>query len=203
MTLKTSILYSARPVMVPDTVYCDTSFLVHVFTAANAARLTSLSPRQRAEAAAGAAFHKWASGRGTTFATSLVAVEEVHHLLIMTPIASEARSRGMVGWKELRSSDPARFQVLLGRGRKEAASFTTFLVASGFRLVGGGRRFTTDESHLPRRVLTFARALLQRNELDCADAFQIAFARFYGIEWAASADSDWLPTQRLNVITAR
>lgn len=194
--------YSSRPPIVPKQVYCDTSFLHALYMAENASRLHSLTPAGKRDAVAAQAMFNWGKSQGVEFVTSVLALEEEMNLM-MRPVRDAATQRGLRGWKELRGVDAATFIQLLTRSRAAIGRFNKFVESSGIRLIGGGRLHTTDETNLPRRVYWFARLLVVGYELDPMDAFHIALARYFRIEWAATADSDWEATNRLNLICPR
>lgn len=197
-----ALVYTARPDPPPARVYCDASYLVDIFVLASPAGLKTLSATRQTQAQSARDFYIWGKGRGISFTTSILTIEEIYRKVLVTPIneVMQKRSPRPTDWKEFRRQAPADFQAALARGRHQVGRFHSFLIGLALPLIIVGRSLLASEDSAAKRITRYARVLLSQHELDGMDAFHIAVARFAGIEWVATNDRDWQTVTQIKVI---
>jgi hypothetical protein len=174
-------------------VYCDTSFLIDLFTALKVppASFKSLNPFVQARATAAAGFYTWARSQSIELATSLLAIEEGYHTVLFSDLRLQSKKAHHANWKAWRGADPIGFKKAFGVGRGALTDFHSFFESSGIALITFGQG--TFARFVPRdpRIVGYARAILLRYEVDTMDAFHYSLMRVTRIETAASSDGDW------------
>lgn len=184
-------------------VYCDTSFLIDLFSVLTfpPASFSGLNPFVQARAKAAGGFYSWASAQRLELATSLLALEESYQTVLFSDIRQGARRARHNTWKDWRTADPTAFRRALRAARGALNTFQSFFDASNISLItfgqGSFRRFVPRDP----RIVGYARAILLRHEVDTMDAFHYALMRVARIDSAASSDGDWVSFPWGTVIT--
>ena len=190
-----AVLYTARPIAPGGTIYCDTSFLLDLFAEylASSGRPPILSSRQANRARQAKSFFDDAKTLGVTFLTSVFAVEEGMHILLVRDINTAMKSAGSyLNWKDFRRSDPAGFTAALNLGRRAMLEFETLLKLLAIDVLAMGKQPPPKPPVLEAHVIADAKLLLSGVEVDAMDAFQFVTMRRFDIDRAASSDVDWL-----------
>src|SRR5439155_23012974 len=144
-----ALAYTARPSSLPPLIYCDSSFLFDLFGAADPARLAKYPMGVRTRATDATTFFTWAKQHGVAFVTSLLALEEIHRVIVFNPINAELHKKrkvkGINTWKDLKAKKPAVFQQKLEDGRRMLSVFQRFFTALKIPLVMFGRSRVPNE----------------------------------------------------------
>lgn len=186
--------YASGPLPGLDSLYCDTSFLLDLFSSH---LLTSNEPpvltsRQRMRVDAAHAFFLRCQEADAQVLTSVFAIEEAFHVLLWQFVREDIReSHGRwKTWKQYRLQSADQFLVALESGREDLAEFDTWWRDAGILLLHAAqhpRGRVVSELH----TINDARTLLDRLEVDVMDAFHYSAMRRFGLANAASSDADW------------
>lgn len=138
-------------------------------------------------------FFDLAGQNGTQFLTSVFAVEEGFHLLLMRRLLATVRAHATYStWKDYRAADPAGFSADLDLGRRAFIEFETMLKLLAIDILAIGGQVYPKQPILEAHIIADAKRLLAALEVDAMDAFQFATMSRFKIDQAASSDSDWL-----------
>lgn len=189
------IPYTGRPAGLVGPAYCDTSFLLDLLASRQPARMGPNPPPQVVRRVADvSAFHAWAVGGALPLCTSILALEEAYHLLHSRPLGDACKTHQVKKWKDLRRNNQAAFAIALGQSRAAISDFQAVWTNSGIALLG----WAPGEHSL---LVRYARAILNRLEIDAMDAFHYAVMRSFGLGVAVSSDRDWIGLPHGDLVT--
>lgn len=197
------VAYAKRPITVRGLVYCDTSFLLDIFShdASTRGRKPKVLVGQAARAKRAADFRVDASSLGVVFITSIFAVEEAFHKLLSVPILKAANLAGHKDWKVFQSVEPTLFAAAVDVGRNAIVAFDLFLAMSNIDVLAMGRQPYPKPPILEAQVQKLMKMYLLKYEVEAMDALHYATMRKFSILAAASSDRGWLQFSRGTLFT--
>lgn len=199
------IAYTDRPPPPAPRVYCDTSFLLDLYSHSRITRglPARITGTQRQRLLHVRAFVNEAKNNGTVFVSSIFAVEEAFQKLLFQPVyeAMQQHATRFNKWKDFRTGDQAGFQQAIGFGRGFVVEFDSLIQQENIEILQFGRQ-TAQLSVLEHQVISFAREILRLYDTEAMDAFHYAVMRRFGITHAASSDVGWLAFPNGTLITA-
>jgi hypothetical protein len=152
-----------------------------------------VSSRQENRARQARLFFELAGQNGAQFISSVFAVEEGFHLLLMRRLLAAVRAQpNYRTWKDYRAKDPIGFRADLDLGRRAFIEFETMLKLLSIDILAVGGQVYPKQPILEAHIIADAKRLLAALEVDAMDAFQFATMNRFKIDQAASSDSDWL-----------